>query len=128
MFPNIKAFGVNAIIRNNNGEFVAGLNEKFIIFSDPTTAEAFGALPKVLFGVHCDVKHAFIEGDALSIINAIKSPGFCRAPFWHIIEDVKRFSNHFRSCNWGFVRHCGNEVAHALETFAKLVFDCSICN
>lgn len=86
------AFGVGTIIRNNNGELVAGLTNKFNFFPDPSTA-------KILFMVDCDIRHVFIEEDILSVINAIKSLGFYGLPFGHIIVDVKYFSSHFRSCN-----------------------------
>ena len=95
-------------MRNSNGEFMVGLSKCINLALDPVSAEALAAYHVANFARNCGFQEAHFEADAMNVINLINRRTSNLVPFGHIINDVKRLSVCFRSCNWSFVRCCGN--------------------
>ena len=64
--------------------------------------------------------HVEVEGDSLTIINALKEQDLCLASYGDIIMDIHQLAGSFHCVKFCHVRREGNNAAH---TMARKVLD-----
>ena len=64
-----------------------------------------------------------VEGDCLTVIQALLRGGLCPLLFGHIIDETKRLGGVLRSCMFQHVKGDGNRLAHSLAKKAVLSVD-----
>ena len=55
-----------------------------------------------------------VEGDSLQVIKVINTSKSSKAPYGHIIDEIKLFSSSISCCNFIHVKRRGNKLAHTL--------------
>ena len=77
-------------------------------------AEASAARRAVVFAREMSLFNIIVEGDCLSVIQALKHNGLCPLLFGHIIDETKRLGIVLRSSMFQHVRRDKNRLAHRL--------------
>jgi hypothetical protein len=114
-----RRIGIGAIVRDHNGEVLAMLCETMAFINDPVTAEALAARRGAELCQSLGILKLVLEGDALQIVQALRSTGDRWCPYGLIIEDTRRMLRNFQECSVNHVRREANVEAHKL---AKLSF------
>lgn len=72
--------------------------------TSPTVAKLIAASNAVSFPRNHGLSNVIFEGDALVLINIIKSDVSNYGFFGHIVDDIRRESKYLGSYNWFFIR------------------------
>ena len=104
--------GVGVVIRDINGAVLASCSEKII--PAYKADEIVAALKALTFAHELGFQNAILEGDALGLIQALKSPEQNLSPLGLLVEDEKVFVNNFSRLSYSHVKRNGNSVAHNL--------------
>ena len=83
-------------------------------------AEALAAQRAVIFAREMSLFDIIVEGDCLTVIQALLHVGPCPLLFGHIIDETKRLGGVLRSCMFQHVRRDVNRLAHSLVKKAVL--------
>ena len=89
-------------------------------------AEASAARRAVVFAREMSLFNIIVEGDCLSVIQALKHNGLCPLLFGHIIDETKRLGIVLRCCMFQHVRWDGNRLAHSLAKKSVLFTDLEV--
>ena len=73
----------------------------------------------VIFALELSLHEVVFEGDAVVVINAIKSGSAEHSSFGHIIDDIYHSSSQLNFCDFCFINRSCNKVADALAKKAK---------
>ena len=76
--------------------------------------EALTARKAILFAKEINVFRVVVEGDSLQVIKAVNSSKLSTTPHGHIIDEIRLLSSSLSCCNFVYVQHEGNKLAHAL--------------
>ena len=87
---------------------------------DTDDAEAMAARVALQLAWDIGLLHVEVEGDSLTIINALKEQDQCLASYGAIITDILHLAGSFNCVNFCHVRREGNNAAH---TMARKVLD-----
>lgn len=68
-----KFIGLEAIIRDHEGQVLGSMCVKKAIATSSFTVEALGLFEAILFCKHADFSNIILEGDALQVVNQLKS-------------------------------------------------------
>ncbi|KAK3031193.1 hypothetical protein RJ639_035350 [Escallonia herrerae] len=85
--------------------------------TDPEHDEVIAALEAIMFGYECGFNFVQMEGDAISIIDALNSSDENLSAIWGIIDDVKQIPNCFDSCT---CQHINRSVLYYRSSPTKL--------
>ena len=88
--------------------------------------EALVAQRAVIFAREMSLFNIIVEGDCLTVIQALLCFGPCPLLFGHIIDETKRLGGVLRSCMFQHVRRDGNRLAHNLAKKAVLFADLEV--
>ena len=77
----------------------------------------------LMFAHELGFQRIILEGDALGLIQALKSQEQNLSPLNSLVEDVKLYSNHFQRVLYSHVKRNGNSVAHNLAKHAICIPD-----
>ena len=87
--------GVGVVLRDSNGAVLASCVEKIDQVYKPEDTEALAALKAVTFAHELGFQNVVLEGDALSLIQALKSQEQNLSPWGLLLEDVKVYETKF---------------------------------
>ncbi|KAL5778263.1 hypothetical protein ACOSP7_011189 [Xanthoceras sorbifolium] len=115
--------GLGVVVRNSNGDFMAGLSRKLVGSVSIEIAEAFA----ILNGLHLTIESGFsriqVESDALNVINYLIRRCPPKSKVGLIIIDI--LSLYDRACvSFSFVPRSANFVAYSLarNSFSMFLF------
>jgi ribonuclease HI len=114
----LRRVGIGVVAQNDRGEVVAAIAKSMPFRTDPAMAEAFAAWEAVNFCFDRGWKNIIFEGDALSIVLALRNTGQCWSAYGHVIEDTKVLLERVESVAIKHVNRSGNKVAHSLSQMA----------
>ena len=121
---NKSSFGV--VIRDNNGAVLASCSEKLSQAYKAEETKALAARKALMFAHELGFQRVILEGDALGLIQALKSQEQNLSPLGLLVEDVKVYSNHFQRVLYSHVKRNGNSVAHSLAKHAISIPDLQV--
>jgi ribonuclease HI len=81
--------GIGVIIRDQVGETVAMMCATKNHVTDPMLAEALGVWQALDFARQLDLRKVTLEGDALSIVQAMQKERDCWSAFGQVVNDAK---------------------------------------
>lgn len=108
LFTDQNRAGVGVVVRNDLGQVMAACSLKIQSLADPAHVEAMAALKVAQFASEMGFRDFSLEGDSLTIINAINGGMTDLSPIGHLIEgtksilalsNCKRVSHVYRECN-----------------------------
>ncbi|XP_023896373.2 uncharacterized protein LOC112008270 [Quercus suber] len=123
VFGELNKSGVGVVIRDNNGVVLASCSEKLTQAYKAEEIETLAAQKALMFTHELGFQRAILEGDALGLIQALKSQKQNLSPLGSLVEDVKVYSNHFQRVLYSYVKRNGNSVAHILAKHAISIPD-----
>lgn len=106
------------VAQNDKGEVVAAMAKSMTFLTDPAMAEALAAWETVKFCFDRGWKNIILEGDALSIVLALRNSGQCCSAYGHVIEDTKVLLERVEPVAIKHINRSGNKVAHSLSQMA----------
>ena len=80
--------GLECVVRDSRGSFLAGHSTMKMISTDSTTAEALATIQIVFFGKEQSYRHIIFQGDAMQIVQAVNHPSPCQSSYGHIVEGI----------------------------------------
>ncbi|XVF87470.1 hypothetical protein PTKIN_Ptkin18bG0122500 [Pterospermum kingtungense] len=117
--------GIGIVIRNDAREVMGAKAKRIQNVNDPFLIEALAAVDALEFASDRGFKEIVLEGDALSIINALQRPTEERSFIAHQIEERCAIISGFIQCK---LQHClrnCNEVAHQLAKLGlSVIHEC----
>lgn len=117
---------IGVVIRNSNGEVLASLAAPKASIIAPDTAEAMAALKAVSFSRDLGFTKVVLEGDALSVVQGLRSPGRNYSRYGHLIEEARSLLNGLQHWSVNHVRRHLNEAAHRLAKQAVTLREAQI--
>ena len=88
--------------------------------------EALAARRAISFAREICILRAVVEGDSQQVIKAINTSKSSKAPYGHIIDEIKLLSSSMSCCNFIHVKRKGNKLAHAFAHRAVLSADTNV--
>lgn len=113
-----KVAKLGVVIRNHQGDFMAGLTRMVESVPDATTAEALACKEGVRFAQDSLFRDLIIEGDSLNIVKRLQQVKIDRAPSGRIVDDARHFISGFRFSRVVHVRREANAIAHLFAQHA----------
>ncbi|XP_059454900.1 uncharacterized protein LOC132185097 [Corylus avellana] len=106
-----RKIGIGIVLRDYEGKFVAPGTCVLSAPLDPAYAEAYGVrkLADFLRGF----RKIEVEGDALEIVQAMRSDSICMRSYGRLVEGPKHLLNSAVQWEAKHVRRCGNKAAHS---------------
>ena len=96
VFVELNKSGVGVVIRDNSGAVLASCSEKLLQAYKAEETETLAARKALMFAYELGFQRIILEGDALGLIQALKSQEQNLSPLGLLVEDVKLYSNHFQ--------------------------------
>ena len=118
VFDDANRAGIGVVIRDNYGAVLASCSESIFQAYEAGVTEALAARKALSFAHELGFQNVILEGDALHLIQALKSQEQNLCPLGLLVEDVKIYSNHFQRVLYSHVKRNGNCVAHDLARYA----------
>jgi hypothetical protein len=115
--------GVGILVWDSEGRVIS--TQSFIkeLTIEPVVAKAMKALHGAEFCTQVGLRHIFLEGDALQVVNAMRSAGQSWNRFGQIVEDFRGVINLLSSWQIGYVKQHSNFAAHNLAKEAVRCID-----
>ncbi|XP_075640327.1 uncharacterized protein LOC142612082 [Castanea sativa] len=123
VFMEQQCSGVGAIIRNAQGEVMAGMSAKGSYVRDSEEAEALACRQAVVFAMEAGFSELVVEGDNSTVMRAISDVSYCNSLLGYIYDDICVYLNGMRQISISCVKRGGNMAAHSLARYAKNVDD-----
>ena len=123
VFGESNKSGVGVVIRDNNGAVLVSCSEKLTQAYKAEETEILAARKSLMFAHELGFQRIILEGDALGLIQALKSQEQNLSPLGLLVGDVKLYSNHFQKVLYSHVKRNGNSVAHNLAKHAICIPD-----
>lgn len=123
IFLDLQCSGFGAIIRNTNGEVMAGMSAKGPYMNSSEEAEVLACRKSIEFSMESGFSRLIIEGDSLNVIRAISTPAANSSLLGHIIEDIRCNIKGLQVVSFSWVKRGGNMVAHSLAKYARNIID-----
>ena len=112
VFGELNKSGVGVVIRDNNGAVLVSCSEKLTQAYKAEETETLAARKALMFAHELGFQRVILEGDALGLIQALKSQEQNLSPLGSLVEDVKLYSNHFQRVLYSHVKRNRNSEAH----------------
>ncbi|XP_024157591.1 uncharacterized protein LOC112165325 [Rosa chinensis] len=119
--------GLGVVFRDTQGNLKGAMAVPQIGNIAPRSIEALALLHGLRFALHVGFTMIEIEGDALSVINALQENSEDYSAEGHLIDEVKFLVQSFTSCSSHFVKREGNKVAHRLAKEALKISQPFLC-
>ncbi|XP_075645666.1 uncharacterized protein LOC142616767 [Castanea sativa] len=101
VFNDSNQSGIGVVIRDNNGAVLSSCSEKIHQAYKPDEVEALAALKAVSFALELGFRSAILEGDSLSLINALKriveEELTRRSEEYHNAEEIQKIAKQFET-------------------------------
>ena len=118
-FAEEEAAGIGVVVRNELGQVMVSLAEKFAMPQMVEILEAMAARRAMIFMEELGLRRAIFEGDSETVVKALTGDCPNRSSIWHIVKDCKSLMGCFQTCSFCHVRRQSNGVAHALARRAR---------
>jgi hypothetical protein len=115
-----KLMGIGVVVRDHQGEIMAALRRRVTCSPAPIQAESAGALAAAEFSRDLGLQDLILEGDSISVVNALRSSNPNWSPHGQIIEDACGILFSRRSWEVLHVKRGANMAAHTLAKDALL--------
>ena len=122
IFSSSNAAGIGVVIRNSLGQVIASCSQWLSQAFSSVDVEALAAAKAMSFAAEIGITKAVLEGDSLTIKNALSSDHLSLATFGLILNDVKFSAENFDQLHYSHVKRECNTLAHCL---ARHAFDIS---
>ncbi|KAL0017569.1 hypothetical protein SO802_004638 [Lithocarpus litseifolius] len=123
VFGKQKEAGVGVVIRDHEGNFIAGLSKKFKAPSGATEVEAKAFETGITFAKEVGIQDFVLEGDSLTIVNALCEKTSAPSSVASLIYGIKAGSNELRNVYFFHVCRSENLLAHLLAKFVVGISD-----
>ena len=120
LFQDQKMAGIGVVIRNPNGHVIGALSDRIFLPAIVDEVEALACRKAISFALDLGVENVILEGDSMTIIQALNSDSSCASSYGHIIDDIRACALLFSSISFSHVKRQGNNVADSLAKLAKL--------
>lgn len=114
LFSEQQKTGVGVIIRDGQGLPIAALCKCFPHLFSVDDAEALAAREALQLAVEVGISDAEVEGDSLTIYNALRCQDLSFASFGEIIAEACLLARSLQRCLFSHVKREGNHAAHML--------------
>ncbi|XP_065630298.1 uncharacterized protein LOC136067864 [Quercus suber] len=118
VFDDANKSGVGVVIRDSYGDVLASCSEKILQAYKAKVTEVLAAWKALSFAHELGFQNVILEGDALHLIQALKSQKQSLCPLGLLVEDEKIYSSHFQRVLYSHVKRNSNRVAHNLVRHA----------
>jgi ribonuclease HI len=108
--------GCGMVIRDDNGEFVAGECHYMPSVSDPERAELLACKRALILAKKKDVRRVYLDPDCLSVVAKIKGSDLDRSSQDPLVEEIKELLKTFAEHKVRHARCDVNGVAHRLAS------------
>ena len=119
MFEKTNEARIGFIIRNHKGEVMASMCHKIHYPHSVEAMEAYAARSAAQLAINLGFKEVDIEGDSITIVNALLNSAPCCTLYGHLVNDTKNAAHSFLSVQFLHVKRDGNLVAHSLTKRAR---------
>ena len=123
VFKAQKAVGVGVLIRDCNGQVIAALSKRINAPLGPLETEAKAFEAGVQFAKDIGVQDIIIEGDSLTVVNALCGNTSPPSSVAAVIAGIKVLSGFVRQLDYSHVRRQCNRPAHLLAKHASGIID-----
>ena len=123
IFGDSSMSGVGVVIRDTNGAVLASCAEKIGHAYKADETEALAALKALTLAHELGFQNVVFKGDALGLIQALKSQEQNLSLWGLLVEDVKVYGTKFRRLLYSHVKRNGNSVAHNLAKHVICILD-----
>ena len=123
IFLDLQCSRFGAIIRNTNGEVMAGMSAKGPYMNSSEEAEVLACRKSIEFSMESGFSRLIIEGDSLNVIRAISTPAANSSLLGHINEDIRCNIKGLQVVSFSWVKRGGSMVAHSLAKYARNIID-----
>ena len=123
IFGDSSMSGVGVVIRDTNGAVLASCAEKIGHAYKADETEALAALKALTLAHELGFQNVVLEGDALGLIQALKSQEQNLSPWGLLVEDVKVYGTKFRRLLYSHIKRNDNSVAHNLAKHVIFILD-----
>jgi hypothetical protein len=106
--------GMGFIVRDHEGFVLAARSRTKLRNLELVAVEALTAFYATEFSRDLNLRNIFLKGDALQVVNAVKSQGRNWSMYGHIIDDIREVLNCMQYWQIGHVSRVVNFVAHSL--------------
>jgi hypothetical protein len=113
-----KKMGAGVVVRDSAGGVLAMYCMTKDSITSPSVAEALGAWAAVELAVRMELRRVVFEGDALEIINALRSEECCWAVYGQTLNAIKMEMVQQRGWSFQHVSRLANGEAHKLARLA----------
>ena len=114
LFPSQHITRVGVIIRDGRGLPIAALCKQFQCLYMVDDAEATAAREAVTFAREIGISDAEVEGDSLTICNALKNRYSIFVSISDIIDEAHLLAGAFQQISFSHVKRDGNRATHML--------------
>lgn len=84
---------LGVVIRYDEGEVMAALGEKILLYSSVELLESLAARRAVLFTIELGFNQAIFEGNSEMVVKALNKEDLARSSIGHVIKDIKSMSS-----------------------------------
>lgn len=119
--------GLGAVIRDEVGALRGAMAIPCVIPLSPLATEALALLNGLKYCRELGVSKIEIEGDALTVLQALDATGVDLSEIGVVIEEVKLVMLDFEMVSWKHVKKKGNIVAHRLDRSALQIKESMFC-
>ena len=113
VFDDANKLGVGVVVRDSYGAVLASCSKKIFQAYKAEVTEAL-TVGKAFSFARVGFPNVILEGDALGLIQALKSQEQNPCPLGLLVEDVKIYSSRFQRVLYSHVKRNSNSVAHYL--------------
>ena len=110
--------GFGAVMRNCQGKVVAARCFSIEGHLDPEAAKNLGAFYAVKLSKEMGAQNLVLEGDAQTVVSAIRSGAEHAGRYGHLVDDVKMLLHSFSQWECCYVGRLCNGAAHSLAKLA----------
>lgn len=125
LFKGANTFSVGMVLRDHNGEFLAGKNLSFLSPDSVFEAEAIGAKEALSWIKEQGLQNhrILLESDSLMVVRGLTGRVLNLLEVGEVLDQCKILLNELTSTSIHFVRNQANRVAHKIARLPCLV-DC----
>lgn len=118
--------GIGIIVRNNQGEVEAVMVENIQVACDAEHVELLAMLKALQFAKDFGISHCIIEGDALAVVQKVKSKQEASSMMGHIVDGIRGMIKEFPAVQVTRVNRKNNDPAHEAAKLGPDIKDCYV--
>ncbi|KAF5458972.1 hypothetical protein F2P56_022964 [Juglans regia] len=123
IFTQHNLLGVVAILRDDSGSMIMAISRREAGTYIVEEIEALASLRELQMILHMGIPHVILEGDTLTVVEAIRSSCEEECSYSPLIREIQALLLHFHSFDVLHVTRQGNEAVHRLARNAQWMDD-----